>query len=382
MNAPNRTPRVLFVDDDIAVTQGIRTSLRKSPFEVFTAHSGQEGLELLAESPFDVVVSDERMPRMSGSEFLSRVRELYPDTMRLILSGQADLRSAITAINDGGIFRFLLKPCEPRDLAACVMEALDAQSHKRRFQRWSEGEHHARSAADSKLDRALDTLHINFQPIFRQASQDVFAFEALVRVTQPGQLFGLAEALERIPEVDTLIRAAIAQRAPEVPAGARLFVNVHPTSLADERLFDPGDPLAAFAHRIVLEVTEQSSLHESSSFGGCIERLRTLGYRIALDDLGAGYAGLTSFAMLSPDVVKFDMGLIRGIHTDPTRQRLIQSITTLCREMDIHVVAEGVESNEEYRCVAELGCDLVQGFLLGRPRKDFAVGSDAPEQAA
>ena len=380
---------VLFVDDEEAVTHGIRTSLRKAPFEILTANSGQEGLELLAQHDVHVVISDERMPGMTGSEFLSRVRELYPDTMRMILSGQADLRAAVTAINDGGIFRFLLKPCEPRDLSEYIAEALEAQTSKQQFHAWTkkaQDSRSSRSAADSRLDRALESLHMVFQPIFRQPTGDVYSFEALVRMTDPevshpGQLFGLAGALDRIPEVDAIIRERIAERAPELPSNAKLFVNVHPNSLEDVRIFDPTDPLTSFSERVVLEVTEQSSLHESSGFGDCIQNLRSLGYDIALDDLGAGYAGLTSFAMLSPDVVKFDMGLIRGIHTDPTRQRLIESIASLCREMDIRVVAEGVESLDEYRCVVGLGCDLVQGYLLGRPESDFRI-PDMPDGMA
>ncbi len=96
-----------------------------------------------------------------------------------------------------------------------------------------------------------------------------------------------------------------------------------------------------------------------------------MGFRIAVDDLGAGYAGLTSFALLEPDFVKFDMALVRDVQTSPIRQKLIGSMTTLCREMGMRVVAEGIETVEERDTVMQLGCDLLQGFLLGRPGRAF-----------
>jgi len=112
--------RVLFVDDEPNVLASIRRQLRKT-IEVHTAESGDEALRLLRElGPVPLVVSDMRMPGMSGAELLTRVRELYPDTVRMILSGQADLESTIAAVNDGHIFRFLTKPCSEDALRTAV----------------------------------------------------------------------------------------------------------------------------------------------------------------------------------------------------------------------------------------------------------------------
>ncbi len=98
-----------------------------------------------------------------------------------------------------------------------------------------------------------------------------------------------------------------------------------------------------------------------------IKALRALGYRLAIDDLGAGYAGLTSFTALEPDVVKLDMALVRRCDSEPMKQQLIRSMTSLCRELGALVVAEGIETPAERDTVAGLGCDLLQGYLLGRP---------------
>jgi two-component system probable response regulator PhcQ len=115
---------VLFVDDELALLEGLKLNLRKEPYEILTCTSGSAALELLAAQPIDVVVSDERMPGMSGSELLATVRKRYPSTMRVMLTGQANLEATIRAINEGEVYRFLTKPCTPVQLAQTIRDAL------------------------------------------------------------------------------------------------------------------------------------------------------------------------------------------------------------------------------------------------------------------
>jgi response regulator RpfG family c-di-GMP phosphodiesterase len=117
--------RVLFVDDEPNVLEGIQRTLRKQ-VELQTASSGAEALRLMRETgPFALVVSDMRMPAMNGTQFLARVREQEPDTVRMILSGQADLNDTIAAVNEGHIYRFLTKPCPSERLLAAVEDGLN-----------------------------------------------------------------------------------------------------------------------------------------------------------------------------------------------------------------------------------------------------------------
>ena len=99
--------------------------------------------------------------------------------------------------------------------------------------------------------------------------------------------------------------------------------------------------------------------------------LREMGFRIAVDDLGAGYAGLTSFTLLEPEIVKLDMTLVRDVHKNSTKQKVIRSMTALSQDMGMTVVAEGVETPEERDTLLDLDCDLLQGFLFARPGKPF-----------
>jgi EAL domain-containing protein (putative c-di-GMP-specific phosphodiesterase class I) len=105
--------------------------------------------------------------------------------------------------------------------------------------------------------------------------------------------------------------------------------------------------------------------------GARIEMLRKLGYRIAVDDLGAGYAGLASLAALEPEIVKLDMSIVRGLHESRTKRRVVGAIATLCRELGSRVVAEGIETAAEHQASAECGVDLLQGYLFAKPNRQF-----------
>ena len=126
--------KVLFVDDEPAVLEGFRRTLR-GKFEVVTAVSGEQGLAAIRDhGPFGVVISDLQMPEMDGVQFLARVRQVAPNSIRLILTGHAELNTAISAINEGHIFGFLSKPCQEKDLVRTIAAAL-VEHNKRKEER-------------------------------------------------------------------------------------------------------------------------------------------------------------------------------------------------------------------------------------------------------
>jgi DNA-binding NtrC family response regulator len=128
MSVDERIATVLLVDDEPHVTEALKRALRREPYEFVTAVSALAGEEILERQHIDVVISDEQMPGVSGSEFLSKVRKLYPHAIRMILSGQATLEAAVRAINEGEVYRYFLKPCNPTDLIITIRQAL---MHKR-----------------------------------------------------------------------------------------------------------------------------------------------------------------------------------------------------------------------------------------------------------
>ena len=205
-----------------------------------------------------------------------------------------------------------------------------------------------RAGLETRFGHALATLRLVFQPILRAEDGTVFGYEALTRtdepsIPHPGALFEAAERLGRVHEVGGVVRdhaAAFLARAPALT----LFVNVHAQELTDDALLSPAAALSGHARSVVLELTERSSFEHVPNLRARVSLLRRLGYRLAVDDLGAGYAGLTSFAALNPHVVKLDMSLVRGADSEPVKQRVIASMASLCKEFGIMVVAEGIET--------------------------------------
>ena len=164
----------------------------------------------------------------------------------------------------------------------------------------------------------------------------------------------------------------MAAAAAGAPDKVTLCVNLHAEELTDSDLFSPSSALAPIAQRIVLEVTERAALEKVTGIAGRVDNLRKLGYRIALDDLGTGYAGLGGFVLLDPDLVKLDQLLVRGVDHSLRKQGIVRAMVQLCREeLQVAVIAEGVETAAERDALVALGCDLQQGFLFARPGLDF-----------
>lgn len=115
---------VLFVDDDVSILDGLKRSLHRAPYHIATATSGQEAMDILASIRADVVVTDQQMPGMPGTELLSLLREEHPRIVRIMLAGQATIGAAVNAVNAGAVFRFLLKPCSAQEIDLAVCQGL------------------------------------------------------------------------------------------------------------------------------------------------------------------------------------------------------------------------------------------------------------------
>jgi EAL domain-containing protein (putative c-di-GMP-specific phosphodiesterase class I) len=148
-------------------------------------------------------------------------------------------------------------------------------------------------------------------------------------------------------------------------------MNIHPRDLLDDELYDRRTALGQVASRIALEITERARLDEVRDLTPRIAALRKMGFKIAVDDLGAGYSGLTSFARLEPEIVKIDMSLVRDIEREPMQSKLVASLASLCKDTNRLVVAEGVETMDERDALIACGCDLLQGYLFARPGPPF-----------
>lgn len=132
------TPAILFVDDEENVLRSLKRLFMDEAYQLFTAPSGKAGLELLGKQVFAVIVSDQRMPEMSGSEFLAKARVVQPDAVRLVLTGYADVQAAVSAINEGGAYRYIAKPWSDADFVLTIRDAVDTYSLKQENKRLTE----------------------------------------------------------------------------------------------------------------------------------------------------------------------------------------------------------------------------------------------------
>ena len=139
---------VLFVDDEPSITSALKRALHKEPYTIHTASSAVQALEMLSRLPIDVIVSDEKMPGMSGTEFLARVCRDYPDTLRMILTGHGNLDVFTRAVKEGQIYRFFIKPCNEVDLAITIRQALHQKRLMKESQRLMQVVNHQHAMLD------------------------------------------------------------------------------------------------------------------------------------------------------------------------------------------------------------------------------------------
>jgi EAL domain-containing protein (putative c-di-GMP-specific phosphodiesterase class I)/signal transduction histidine kinase len=374
--------RLLLVDDDPGVRRALQATLVRHGILVETASNGREAADKVKRGSFDVIVTDISMPEMTGIEFLKAVREHDIDVPVILITGQPDIDTAVRAV-EYGAFRYLAKPVSNQQLRETVVRAATLHKLARLKKQALElpgqvegGRLGERAALEVRFTAGLRLMWMAFQPIVEWRERRVFGYEALLRsdeplMKSPADILDAAERLGRLHELGRNVRAHVARAASALPGAIRLFVNLHSADLNDEDLYSPDAPLSKIAGRVVLEVTERASLHGVKNVTACVAKLNELGFQIAIDDLGAGYAGLTSFTQLGPAVAKLDMSLVRGVDSDPRRQSIVRSMKTLCDDLGMLVVAEGVETPAERDMLAGLGCDLLQGYLFAKPARGF-----------
>lgn len=370
---------LLVVDDDPAVLRLTQRLLERRGYRVAVASGGDEALQRLACETFDCMISDVQMPGINGLRLLRAVRDRDLDLPVVLVTGNPDVETAAAAV-EYGAFHYLIKPVAGDQLDATIARATNAGRMSRARREYAE-QHGSgvfltgdRAGVDATLDRALATLWMAFQPVVHAKGGKIFAQEALLRsdeamLPHPGAVLEAAERSQRLYDVGRAVRACVAEAIVVAPESYTFFVNLHPEDLRDAALFSAEAPLSRVAPRVVLEITERMSLETMADVRGQIAKLRELGFRIALDDLGAGYAGLNSFVRLEPEFVKLDMSLIRDIHQSEAKQKIVGSMVSLCHEMGKQIVAEGVEQAAERDTLIALDCDLLQGYLFGKPRK-------------
>lgn len=216
-----------------------------------------------------------------------------------------------------------------------------------------------------------------FQPIFDIETSTPFAFEALIRGTGgEGAAAVLAQVNEanryafdqqcRVKAIETAARAGI------LDTPARLSINFLPNAVYSPKAciqltLKTARSTRFPTDRLVFEFTENEEMTDPAHVANIVETYQAMGFGTALDDFGAGHAGLSLLARFQPDIIKLDMELVRGIDASLPRRIIVSGITSMCQALGITLVAEGIETEAELRALRDLGIRYMQGFVIARP---------------
>lgn len=221
-----------------------------------------------------------------------------------------------------------------------------------------------------------------FQPIVDVGAHRVFAHEALVRgpAGEPA-----LSVLSRITDAnryqfDQACRGKAIEIASRLGMQTLLSINFLPNAIYRPELCIQSTLAAARTHgfpieRIIFETVEGEQVDDGKWLSEVLREYQRIGFQTAIDDFGAGFAGLNLLADFQPDIVKLDMALVRGIDASKPRRAIVAGVSTMCRELGIRVIAEGIETGEEMRCLRDLGVELMQGYWFGRPRFEAVTAS-------
>jgi EAL domain-containing protein (putative c-di-GMP-specific phosphodiesterase class I)/AmiR/NasT family two-component response regulator len=379
---PGRELNVLVVDDDPSVTRFLeRTLLRLGARSVRIAVNGAEALaeEVGADSPFDLIFCDLQMPELDGIAFLRHLGDRgFPGAVLLVSGAGERLLRAVEGLgreHDLEIVGVLEKPIGASELGASLEKARVRRSARRA----REGV--AVSAEDLRAGIAQGHVSVALQPQADAGTGRILGLEALVRWTHPEKGFvppsdfiPVAEATGLIDDLTghVLFRAtAAAARIRAAGFDVGLSVNVSVRNLQRLRLPEEVEAAARAAgfplDRLVLEVTESAFVTHLASTLEILSRLRLKGVGLSLDDFGTGYATLEHLQKIPFTELKVDRGFVNGAPRDPVARSIVESSVFLARKLGLFTVAEGVETDEEWNLVSELGVQAVQGYRLARP---------------
>jgi EAL domain-containing protein (putative c-di-GMP-specific phosphodiesterase class I) len=346
---------------------------------VLTAVDVESALRHAEAVAIDAALVDYALSRETGLAVLSHLREVQPRCVRVLLTGKNDSAVIVEAVNRGEVAKVIRKPFEGKDLIHELEEAFDSALRMMKVATAvTDKEAESERAA---LEEALHVHHLALalQPIFDlgKGPPRPFAFEALLRpkhsrLNTPYALLSTAERHDRIPEIGSLVFGLAGLVLDRLPEPYKLFVNLHPLQLGHpDRL---AKDLVAFegrTRRVAVEITEQSHLQKMDRWEESIRIITDSGCTIAVDDLGAGYASLAMLADLQPGFIKLDMSLVRNIHREPRKQRLVHLMRSFGDATDAQVIAEGVEAEAEMRALLECGITLLQGYHFARPSERY-----------
>jgi EAL domain-containing protein (putative c-di-GMP-specific phosphodiesterase class I)/FixJ family two-component response regulator len=376
--------RVLLADDE----EGLRVALtellsHEERVELIgTAADAEEAIRIAQSDLPDVALVDVRMPEGGGPHAARGISRVSPGTRVIALSAYEDRKNVMEMLRAGAV-GYLVKGTGVDELvhgielvaqggtslSAEVLSGVVAELATQL--RREEIEEEADQALRGDIERFVSGhgVWMVFHPIVDLETRQEIGVEALARfgsipVKPPDQWFAEATALELGLQLQLRTVKEALDALPKIPDGVFLSVNCSHHAAASSEL---AERLEGLEDRIVLEITEHEAIEDYGALAEALAPLRERGLRVAVDDVGAGYASLRHALQLAPDMVKMDISLTRGIDRDAGRRALATALISFAGETNMTIVAEGIETGGELEALRELGVRYGQGFYLARP---------------
>ena len=376
--------RVLLADDE----PGLRTALTEllSHEErvalIGTAADAEEAIRIAQVGRPDVALVDVRMPEGGGPHAARGISRVSPRTRVIALSAYEDRINVLEMLRAGAV-GYLVKGTGVDELVDGIAKvagggtSLSAEvmagvvSELATQLRRQEIEREADEALRGDVERFVSGhgVWMLFQPIVELETRRTIGVEALARFGSipsraPDEWFAEATALELGLQLELRTVNEALAALPRIEDGAFLSVNSSHRAAASRELAERLDGVEG---RIVLEITEHEAIDDYGALAEGLAPLRERGLRVAVDDVGAGYASLRHALQLAPDMVKLDISLTRDIDADAGRRALASALISFADQTDTTIVAEGIETDAVLATLLELGVRYGQGFLFGRP---------------
>ena len=357
---------------------------------VGVAHDTDDAIAI-AEAP-DVALVDVRMPGGGGTRAAREILKRSPGTTVVAYSGNQESEAVLAMLRAGAV-GYVAKDSATEDILLAIHRATEGRATiateslrdvaellaSFHLDRESAAEH----ASAERIEHAIhdDVIQMVFQPIVETGSLRIIGLEALARFATmprrpPETWFAEAKRVGLLPELELVAATRAVGHLDHLPTGLSLAVNASPETLVAERFLDL--LRGAVTDRIVVEMTEQSSVEGYDALNERLRPIRDLGVRLAIDDVGAGYASLRHVVALTPDLMKIDRALITGIDVDPVRHALVDRLVSFAGEVGVGVIAEGIETEAELEALRAIGVPYAQGFYLGKPGPIPLVAGERP----
>ena len=365
---------ILIVDDESAVSQLLNVLLTSQGYATKIAASGRQALDSVS-SDIDLILLDMVLPDLEGIKVCQQLKSnsQTKDIPIIAISGKQNKSDRIESLYTGAE-DYLIKPFEPEELFARMDVIL-----RRRNVKTSEGSSPQNQETIGELKRIIheESVNVRFQPIYFLKPIRLLGLEMLSRpqtttpMLNPEIFFKTALKYGVYYEVEMIgWRKALKIVSENFDGKQKLFLNCDPYLVESDKFDTVKETFSHYgmsSNEIFLEITERSAVIAFEVFYERLREYRQDGFKIAVDDLGAGYSSLESIIEIRPEAIKLDRNLVNGVCGDSYKNSIVKLFVGFCKENDIICVAEGIETKQDFDALMGLGVDAGQGYYLCHP---------------